>query len=141
MLSPILNLEKVRASIESVSAYDEQLNVTLWNPAIEKRTGITEKDAIGKSLFVLFPQIKDDQRAKFLNIAMLMDQSFFFPNMVYLYTQPFTYYTQYIHPLKQGGKIIGVINIVRDHEMEESYHAEEFLDFFLGYRSNSASFL
>jgi PAS domain-containing protein len=130
MLSPILNDAKVRGALESISVYNEQLDITLWNPAIEKRTGIAEKDAIGKSLFTLFPHIKDDQRTKFLNIAMQMDQSFFFPNMIYLYTQPFTYYTQYIHPLKKNGKVVGVINIVRDHEMEETYSPEEFLLFF-----------
>jgi PAS domain-containing protein len=127
---PTLNLERVKTANESISAFDEQLNITLWNPAIEKRTGIAEKDAIGKSLFYLFPHIQNDQRVRFLSIAMMMDQPFYFPNMIYLYTQPFTYYTQYIHPLKLDNKIIGVLNIVRDHIMEESFSSDEFLVYF-----------
>jgi PAS domain-containing protein len=139
MLSSFLYPDKVKAAGESISAYDADLNVTLWNPAIEKRSGISEKDALGKSLFFLFPHIKDDQRAKFLSLAMVMDQTFFFPNMIYLYIQPFTYYTQYIHPLKINGKVVGVINIVRDHAAEENYSQNEFLQFFDNVQVNSFS--
>lgn len=141
MLSPILNLEKVRNAQESVSAYDERLNITLWNPAIEKRTGVAEKDALGKCFLDLFPYAKDDQRTKFLNIAMSTDQCFFFPNMIYLYIQPFTYYTQFIQPLKKHGKVIGVINIVRDHTIEEVYSQEDFLHFFDADHMNSTASL
>jgi PAS domain-containing protein len=142
MLSPILNLEKVRNAQESISAYDEQLNITLWNPGIEKRTGVAEKDALGKCFLDLFPYSRDDQRTKFLNIAMSADQSFFFPNMIYLYLQPFSYYTQYIQPLKKNGKIIGVINIVRDHTIEETFTPEDFTSFFdSGQMHSSASLL
>lgn len=130
MLSPALNLDKVRNAPECISVYDGELNVTLWNPAIEKRMGVAEKDALGKSLFTLFPFTTGDHRIKFLQIAMMLDQPFYFPNMIYLYTQPFTYYTQYIHPLKKNGRVIGVINIVRDHEIEETYSKDEFLAYF-----------
>ncbi len=130
MLSPILNLDKVKLATESVSVYDEQLNITLWNPAIEKRTGVAEKDVVGKCFLDFFPYVKDDQRTKFLNIAMSTDQCFFFPNMIYLYIQPFSYYTQYIQPLKKDGKVIGVINIVKDHSIEENFQPNDFLGFF-----------
>jgi len=130
MLSPILNLEKVRHAKECISAYDEQLNILLWNPAVEKRTSVAEKNAIGRCFLDLFPYAKDDQRIKFLSIAMSTDQCFFFPNMIYLYIQPFSYYTQYIQPLKKDGKVIGVINIVRDHDLEENFTPNDFLSFF-----------
>lgn len=126
----MLNLEKVRNAQECISAYDQQLNITLWNPAMEKRTGVAEKEALGKCFLDLFPHTRNDQRTKFLNIAMSTDQSFFFPNMIYLYLQPFTYYTQYIQPLKQYGKVIGVINIVRDHTIEAFFSQEDFIHFF-----------
>jgi PAS domain-containing protein len=141
MLSPILNLERVRNAKELISAYDEQLNITLWNPAVAKRMGIPEKDAIGKSLLQLYPHLAGDQRIKFLNIALQLDQSFYFPNMIYLYTQPFTFYTQYIQPQKTNGKVTGVINIVRDHLMEETFLPEEFLVYFDREPKNSSSSL
>ncbi len=141
MLSPILNLEKVRNAQECISAYDEQLNITLWNPAMVKRSGVAEKEALGKCFLDIFPHTRSDQRTKFLNIAMSTDQSFFFPNMIYLYLQPFTYYTQYIHPLKKHGRVIGVINIVRDHTIEENYSPQDFLHFFDAEQFNSAASL
>lgn len=125
-----LDLEKVKNATESISAYDENLNITLWNPAVGKRHGVTEENALGQSLFSLFPYAAGDQRINFLRIAMVTGQSFYFPNMIYLYTQPFTYYSQYIQPIRKNGRIIGVVNIVRDHLMEESFSAEEFREFF-----------
>jgi len=130
MFSPLLNLDKIREASEAVSAYDTDLNVTLWNPSCERRFHIAEKDAIGRNIYDLFPHAKYDHRSKFLSIAMSVNQTFFFSNMIYLYIQPYTYYTQYIHPLKENGRVIGVINIVRDHEMEEFYKVDEFLHFF-----------
>lgn len=143
MLSPMLNHNKVRSATELISAYDHDLNVTLWNPACAQRTGVPEIDAMGKCLYDIFPYAKEDQRTRFLKIAMQVNQNFFFPNMIYLYTQPYTYYTQYIHPIKANGQIVGVINIVRDHIMEEFYTADEFLHFFneLGHEHGSAASL
>ncbi len=141
MLSPILNLDKVRNAQECVSAYDEQLNITLWNASMERRTGMTEKDALGKCFLDIFPYTRDDQRTRFLKIAMSADQSFFFPNMIYLYLQPFSYYTQYIQPLKKNGKVIGVINIVKDHTIEENYSPKDFLHFFDAGQFNSTASL
>jgi PAS domain-containing protein len=137
MLSPILNPGRVHSAKELISVYDCQLNITLWNPAIERRMGIPAKDAIGKSLFSIFPFAANDQRIKFLTLSMQLDQGFYFPNMIYLHTQPFSYYTQYIHPLKTNGKVTGVINIVRDHEMEQTFLPEEFLVYFDREQSNS----
>jgi hypothetical protein len=103
--------------------------------------GIAAQDAIGQSLLSLFPFAEGDQRVKFLKLAMQLDQSFYFPNMIYLHTQPFSYYTQYIHPQKTDGIITGVINIVRDHQMEETFLPEEFLVYFDLEHQDSASSL
>ncbi|ODS36409.1 MAG: hypothetical protein A7316_02680 [Candidatus Altiarchaeales archaeon WOR_SM1_86-2] len=59
--------EHYRELAESISdvlfAFDKNLRYTYWNKASEKLTGISRKDAIGKSIFEVFPDDKDTRRA------------------------------------------------------------------------------
>ena len=54
--------ERYRELAESIGdvfyAMDRKLRYTYWNNASETLTGILAKDAIGKSLFELFPELK-----------------------------------------------------------------------------------
>ena len=43
---------------------DKDLRYTYWNKASEKLTGISAKDAIGKSLYELFPDVKGTETEK-----------------------------------------------------------------------------
>ncbi len=45
-------------------AMDKNLRYTYWNKASEKLTGIAEKDAIGKSLFEIFPDSPETRKAE-----------------------------------------------------------------------------
>jgi PAS domain S-box-containing protein len=47
-------------------ALDEQLRYTYWNPASERLTGISAEDAIGKSLYEVFPDITQTRKAESL---------------------------------------------------------------------------
>ncbi|NJD53663.1 MAG: PAS domain S-box protein [Candidatus Methanoperedens sp.] len=55
--------ERYRELAESIGevfyAMDRDLRYTYWNTASEALTGILAKDAIGKSLFELFPELKE----------------------------------------------------------------------------------
>jgi len=61
--------EKYRVLTESVSdvffALDHDLRYTYWNKASEKLTGILAKDAIGKSLTEVFPDLKGTRVEQF----------------------------------------------------------------------------
>lgn len=60
--------EKYRELAESITdiffAMDEELKYTYWNRASEELTGILGKDALGKSLYDLFPDTEDTRRAE-----------------------------------------------------------------------------
>jgi PAS domain S-box-containing protein len=47
-------------------ALDEQLRYTYWNPASERLTGISAEDAIGKSLYEVFPDTAQTRKAESL---------------------------------------------------------------------------
>ncbi|HEC62207.1 MAG TPA: PAS domain S-box protein [bacterium] len=57
--------KKFRELVNSIAdvffAFDKNLRYTYWNIASEKLTEISAKDAIGKSLYELFPNIKGTQ--------------------------------------------------------------------------------
>ncbi|MDL5501721.1 MAG: PAS domain S-box protein, partial [Candidatus Methanoperedens sp.] len=61
--------ERYRELAESIGevfyAMDRELRYTYWNTASEALTGILAKDAIGKSLFELFPELKETRAEKF----------------------------------------------------------------------------
>jgi PAS domain S-box-containing protein len=53
------NYKELANSISDVFfAMDKDLKYTYWNTASEKLTGISARDAIGKSLYDLFPEVK-----------------------------------------------------------------------------------
>jgi PAS domain S-box-containing protein len=62
------NEMKYRGLAESIGevfyALDKDLRYTYWNNASEKLTGILAEDAIGKSLFELFPELKGSRAEK-----------------------------------------------------------------------------
>jgi len=61
------NEEKYREFADNINdvffAMDKDLRYTYWNKASEKLTGIAMKDAIGKSIFEIFPDSEDTRRA------------------------------------------------------------------------------
>jgi PAS domain S-box-containing protein len=76
---------------------DKDLRYTYWNRSSEKLTGISEKDAIGKSLYDIFPDTPDTRRAEreyldalrtqmpktFINEYQLGGKDFFFEISAY----------------------------------------------------------
>ncbi|MGA9348089.1 MAG: PAS domain S-box protein [Anaerolineae bacterium] len=55
-------------------AFDKDLRYTYWNKASEKLTGIPAKDAIGKSLYELFPDTPETRRAERAYLDVLRTQ-------------------------------------------------------------------
>jgi PAS domain S-box-containing protein len=77
-------------------AMDRNLRYTYWNKASERLTGITAKDAIGKSLYEIFPDVKGTraeenylevlrtrQSTSFINEYWLRGKQFFFEISAY----------------------------------------------------------
>jgi len=75
---------RYRELTESISdiffAMDKNLRYTYWNKASEKLTGISAKDAIGKSLTEIFPDIKGTKVEQFYKKVLRTKQSQSFLN-------------------------------------------------------------
>ncbi|MFZ3166859.1 MAG: PAS domain S-box protein [Candidatus Methanoperedens sp.] len=76
--------ERYRELTESIGevfyAMDRDLRYTYWNTASEALTGILAKDAIGKSLFELFPELKETRAEKFYRKVLKTQQPEHFVN-------------------------------------------------------------
>lgn len=106
---------KLENSPDCISAYNQDLMILIWNSACEKKYGIAKQEALGRNLLHLFPHIEDDYRVRCFRKSIQQEQSFFFPNLPYLYGKGL--YTQVILPLRNAEQqVIGSLNVVRDGE-------------------------
>src|SRR3954447_24604189 len=48
----------IRSTIDGIYSYDTDLTVTLWNPAMERITGVRKSQVLGRNIFDCFPFFK-----------------------------------------------------------------------------------
>jgi PAS domain S-box-containing protein len=122
--------ENYRQLTESISdvffEMDKDLRCTYWNRASEKLTGVSAKDAIGKSLLELFPDILITRKTKRVYLDVLRTQ------------QPQTFINEYlfggkdfffdisVYPSKNGLSVFAKDITERIHSEEKLREKEEF---------------
>lgn len=112
-----LDLNIIDRSTDCISVYDEDLNIKVWNKAVEKKYGIGAAEAIGENLFDLFPHVKDDYRVRCMKEALAVNKNFYFTGLPYVYGNGT--YTQVILPFENSSDERFVMNVVRDHSPNE----------------------
>ncbi len=53
------SMRLIESSLDSISAFDRECRYTVWNPAMERLTGISRKDAIEKHILDVLPFLKE----------------------------------------------------------------------------------
>ena len=122
--------ETYRQLTESISdvffEMDKDLRCTFWNKASEKLTGVSAKDAIGKSLLELFPDILITRKTKRVYLDVLRTQ------------QPQTFINEYlfggkdfffdisVYPSKHGLSVFAKDITERIQSEEELREKEQF---------------
>jgi PAS domain S-box-containing protein len=101
---------------EAIGACDAQFVITDWNLSLERMTGLSAKEAVGQSVFALFPFLSDSGPKELLDRAMRGEE-------ITLAPQPFRvpqtgkeglYLGKYV-PLRDGsGPVQGLFGIIRD---------------------------
>jgi PAS domain S-box-containing protein len=128
-------------------AMDKELRYTYWNKASEDLTGISARDAIGKSLLDIFPDTSQTRRAEkvyrevlrtrqpqtFINQYHLGDKDFFFEISAYpsgrglsIFVKDVTERKQREETIQRYVKRLEVINDVH-HAILESTSAEQIV--------------
>jgi PAS domain S-box-containing protein len=97
--------EEYRELAESISdvffAMDKNLRYTYWNKASENLTGISAKDAIGRSLYELFPDVKGTRAEEVYLEVIRTGQSKSFVNEYELDSKQFLFEIS-AYPTKRG---------------------------------------
>lgn len=64
-----LNESVIQAIEDGLAALDEDLRITLWNKAMEKITGFSQTEALGRCLFEIFHHHSEAERQELLRTA------------------------------------------------------------------------
>jgi PAS domain S-box-containing protein len=117
--------EKYKDLAESISdvffAMDKDLRYTYWNKASEKLTGISEKNAIGKSLTEVFPDVKGSKVEQFYLNVLKTKQHQIFKNTYRLGEKDFVFELN-AYPTKDGLSVF-VKDVTERVKMEERLHS------------------
>jgi PAS domain S-box-containing protein len=59
-VSPFLLTRLIDASVDGIFAFDRYLRFIVWNRAMERISGLTSADVLGRSVIEVFPFLRDD---------------------------------------------------------------------------------
>ena len=120
-----LNLQVLRHAHDGIIVQDRQLRYLIWNPFMEKLTGLASEKVIGRYPLEVFPFLREIGVLERLERILREETS---DSCEFQYDFPVSkrsgWLSDTIAPLRDGrGEIIGVIGIVR--EITERKRAEE----------------
>lgn len=118
-------MQYLDAGVEGILAFDCDCRYTVWNNAMERITGLSREEVLGKSAFDLFPFLKETGEDKYFYAALAGENS---TSENRPYTVPKTsregFFKGYYSPLfNQQNEVIGGIAVV--HDITERKRAEE----------------
>lgn len=106
----------IQSSVDGILAYDADLRYTLWNPAMERITGVSEMAVVGKRVFDVFPHLEGTEVEERLRGALegrvseSVDQRYDIPE-----SGREGWYEGHYSPLRNvRGEIIGGLCVFRD---------------------------
>lgn len=113
----------VAHSIDGINVFDKDLRYLVWNETLANFTGILPEEAIGKTIFEVFPTAVGSEFAEIFANVLKGEKS-------YLPERPFYnrngFYESHSVPMRNlAGEVIGGINIV--HDITERRQAEQNL--------------
>jgi PAS domain S-box-containing protein len=106
----------IESSVDGILAFDRDYRYTIWNPGMERISGVSKKECIGKCAFDVFPFLKDMGEDRYFDAA-LAGKSSVAKNRPY--TVPETgqqgFFEGHYSPLYgESGEIIGGLALIRD---------------------------
>ncbi|HZZ78522.1 MAG TPA: response regulator, partial [Gemmataceae bacterium] len=106
----------IESSLDGILAFDRNFAYTIWNPGMERLTGLNKRDVLGRHAFEVIPFWKASGEDAFYRQALAgehvvaKDRSFRAPG-----GGPEAFFEGYYSPLRtETGAIIGGLAIIRD---------------------------
>jgi PAS domain S-box-containing protein len=111
-----LNANIIDSSVDGIFTFDRELRYTVWNPAMERISGVPASDTLGRRAFDVFPFLRDIGEEWYLREALA-------GRSVAADDRPFTIastgHSGFFHgrytPLRNAaGHVVGGLAIIRD---------------------------
>jgi diguanylate cyclase (GGDEF)-like protein/PAS domain S-box-containing protein len=107
----------IQSSMDGIFAFDQQGCCTVWNPGMEQFTGVTQLQAIGKSLFDLFPSLEKTTFGK--TFRMVLAGETVYNREVHAAATPYFLGEGFLECsfaplLSESGAIIGGLGVLHD---------------------------
>ncbi len=106
----------IDSSMDGILAYDDKCHCTIWNPGMERISGVSKEQALGKCAFDVFPFLKKTEENRFFYEALAgrtvvaRDRPYILPE-----TESQGFFEGHYSPLcNAAGDIIGGLAIMRD---------------------------
>ena len=106
----------VEQSVDGVLAFDRACRYTVWNPAMERISGVPASRALGRHAFELFPFLVDTGEDRFFRAALAgetvvaRDRPYRVPE-----TQRIGFFEGHYGPLRdERGAVVGGLAIIRE---------------------------
>jgi len=106
----------IRSSVDGILAFDREFRFTLWNPAMERISGLSKQQALGRCAFDVFPFLKEIGEDRFLadvlegKTVIARDRPYRAPE-----TGREGVFEGYYSPFRNlKGEVVGGLAIVRD---------------------------
>ena len=106
----------IDSSLDGICAYDNHWKYNLWNPVMERLTGLTREQVLGRCLLDLFPHVRENGMYEVLERCRKGETVSVAEVAAKILRGGRGGYTQSIHiPLRdEYGEIIGSLAIIRD---------------------------
>ncbi len=111
----------VNENVDQVLALNARFEIIVWNKACELITGLKKEEAIGKSVFSVFPEMRSEQaNADALDAALRGEKSF----VPYNRTSAEGFVEKHFIPLAAEQSVIGVLIVKHDVAHREKVESE-----------------
>jgi len=105
----------IHSSVDGILAFDRECRYTVWNPGMERITGVSEVQALGKPAFEVFPMLEETGDSRFFSEALAGKTIVTKERACLLPALGQRVFEGHYSPLfNESGQIIGGLAIIRD---------------------------